>query len=148
MNMLCIRYFFELRDGEGKTAYYGNYAFYDREPECIEEMFDCPQLSREEERYEAPEWAKGKVVYQIFVDRFASDREVLPEEWYRQELNHKDSLHGSLKGITGKLPWLKELGWMCFISRRFFGQIPHTSMTRWIICRSILISAQRRICGN
>ena len=53
VNMLCIRYFFELRDGEGKTAYYGNYAFYDREPECIEEMFDCPQLSREEERYEA-----------------------------------------------------------------------------------------------
>lgn len=110
VNMLCIRYFFELRDGEGKTAYYGNYAFYDREPECIEEMFDCPQLSREEERYEAPEWAKGKVVYQIFVDRFASDKEVPPEEWYRQELNHKDSLHGSLKGITGKLPWLKELG--------------------------------------
>lgn len=110
INMLCIRYYFELKDPEGITAYYGNYSFYIREPEVIDEMFDCPQLSREEERYDAPEWAGGKVVYQIFVDRFASDREVPAEEWYRQGLNHKDSLHGSLRGITRRLPYLKELG--------------------------------------
>lgn len=110
INMLCIRYFFEMEDQEAATVYYGNYSFYDREPEVIEEMFDCPQLSREEERYDAPEWARGKVVYQIFVDRFASDKEVPAEEWYRQELTHKDSLHGSLRGIIRKLPYLKELG--------------------------------------
>lgn len=110
VNMLCIRYYFELTDSRGETVYYGNYSFYDRMPECIEEMFDCPQLSREEERYEAPEWARGKVVYQIFVDRFAADRDVPAEEWYRQELTHLDSLHGSLKGITQKIPYLKELG--------------------------------------
>lgn len=110
INMLCIRYFFEMEDQDAATVYYGNYSFYDREPEVIEEMFDCPQLSREEERYDAPEWARGKVVYQIFVDRFASDKEVPAEEWYRQELTHKDSLHGSLRGIIRKLPYLKELG--------------------------------------
>ncbi len=110
VNMLCIRYFFELTDSRGEVVYYGNYSFYDRIPECIEEMFDCPQLSREEEKYEAPEWAKGKVVYQIFVDRFATDKNVPAEEWYREDLGHKDSLRGSLKGITQKIPYLKELG--------------------------------------
>lgn len=110
VNMLCIRYFFELTDSRGEVTYYGNHSFYDRMPECIEEMFDCPQLSREEEKYEASEWARGKVVYQIFVDRFATDRNVSAEEWYRQDLGHRDSLRGSLKGITEKIPYLKELG--------------------------------------
>ena len=110
VNMLCIRYYFEIRDMEGEITYYGNYAFHKTEPTVIEEMFDCPQLSREEERYEAPAWAKGKVVYQIFVDRFASDKDVPAEEWYRQDLNHRDSLHGSLKGITQSIPYLKNLG--------------------------------------
>lgn len=110
VNMLCIRYFFELTDVRGEVVYYGNYSFYDRTPECIEEMFDCPQLSREEERHQAPEWAGGKVVYQIFVDRFATDKNVPAEKWYRQDLGHKDSLQGSLRGITQKIPYLKELG--------------------------------------
>ena len=69
VNMLCIRYYFEIRDTKGAVTYYGNYAFYETEPNVIEEMFDCPQLSREEERYESPGWAKRKFVYQIFVDR-------------------------------------------------------------------------------
>lgn len=110
VNMLCIRYFFELKDSEGTTVYYGNYSFYDRVPNCVDEMFDCPQLSREEERYEAPEWARGKVVYQIFVDRFATDQNVPAEEWYRQDLGHTESLKGNLKGIRSKIPYLKELG--------------------------------------
>lgn len=110
INMLCIRYFFELKDREGSTVYYGNYSFYDRAPEAIEEMFDCPQLSREEEAYRAPEWAGGRVVYQIFVDRFAADQDVSAEEWYRQDLGHKDSLRGSLEGIRQRIPYLKELG--------------------------------------
>lgn len=110
VNMLCIRYYFEIQDAKGNTAYYGNYSFFEAEPDCIEEMFDCPQLSREEESYAAPRWAKGKVVYQIFVDRFATDKEVAPEEWYRQNLNHRDSLRGSLRGITQKIPYLRDLG--------------------------------------
>lgn len=110
VNMLCIRYYFEIQDTKGETLYYGNYSFSETEPDCIEEMFDCPQLSREEESYEAPDWAKGKVVYQIFVDRFATDKDVTEGEWYRQDLNHRESLRGSLKGITLKLPYLKALG--------------------------------------
>lgn len=110
VNMLCIRYYFQIQDTKGETLYYGNYSFSETEPDCIEEMFDCPQLSREEESYEAPDWAKGKVVYQIFVDRFASDKDVTEGEWYRQDLNHRESLRGSLKGITQKLPYLKALG--------------------------------------
>lgn len=110
VNMLCIRYFFEITDSRGKTVYYGNYFFYDSMPERIEEMFDCPQLSREEENYEAPEWARGRVVYQIFVDRFATDKNVPDEEWYRQDLGHNESLKGSLRGIRDKIPYLKELG--------------------------------------
>ena len=45
-------------------------------------MFDCPLKSKEEDRFLVPEWAKGKVVYQIFPDRFASSHEVDEKLWY------------------------------------------------------------------
>lgn len=109
-DMLCVRYFFEMQDGQGETLYYGNYGFYEKLPEDIDDMFDCPLASREEESFRAPEWAAGKVVYQIFVDRFATDRDVPEEEWYRKDLTHRDSLRGNLRGITRSLPYLKKLG--------------------------------------
>lgn len=110
VDMLCIRYYFEIRGMQGETVYYGNYSFYETAPDCVDNMFDCPQLSRREECLDAPEWAGGKVVYQIFADRFATDKDVSEEEWYRQDLGHEDSLRGSLRGITQKIPYLKELG--------------------------------------
>ena len=74
-------------------------------------MFDCPLKSKEEDRFLVPEWAKGKVVYQIFPDRFAASHEVDEKLWYDAPVKNWRALYGgNLKGITDKLEYLKDLG--------------------------------------
>ena len=79
------------------------------------------------ENFEIPKWAKGAIVYQIFVDRFfKSDKRDYPHlpgrnyriwghfvNWHRDssgEFHNNDFFGGNLKGIEEKLPYLKELG--------------------------------------
>lgn len=110
IDVVCLRYFFEIEDTAGNVAYYGNHNFYD---ECIEDigrMFDCPQNLREEEIFELPAWAKNKVVYQIFPSRFAADKDVPEEVWYQAPIGHKADLKGSLRGVINRLDYIKGLG--------------------------------------
>lgn len=110
IDVVCLRYFFEIKDTAGNTAYYGNHNFYS---ECItdlDRMFDCPQNLREEEMFVLPDWAKNKVVYQIFPSRFATDKEVSDEEWYQSPIGHQADLKGSLRGIINHLDHIKSLG--------------------------------------
>ena len=110
IDVVCLRYFFEIEDVSGKVTYYGNHNFYD---ECIidiDRMFDCPQNLREEEMFELPDWARNKVVYQIFPSRFASDQDVPEEVWYQAPIGHKADLKGSLRGIINHLDYIRELG--------------------------------------
>ena len=109
-DVICLRYFFELRDTEGNIAYYGNYEFFDGEIGHIDRMFDCPQNLREEEMFVVPSWAKNQVVYQIFPSRFSSSRKVDKEQWYKTPISHQDELYGDLRGIINRLDYLKELG--------------------------------------
>ncbi len=111
LDMICFRYFFELIDASGEKLYYGNYTFWERKPKEIRQMFDCPLKSKEEDRFLVPKWAKGKVVYQIFPDRFASSHEVDEKLWYDAPVKNWRALYGgNLKGITDKLEYLKDLG--------------------------------------
>lgn len=110
MDMVCLRYFFEIEDRAGDVTYYGNHGFYDGPIDDVDRMFDCPQTLREEERFLLPAWAENKVVYQIFPSRFATDRDVPEEEWYRAPIGHRADLKGSLRGIINRLGYLKELG--------------------------------------
>ncbi len=110
MDVVCLRYFFELVDYEGKRTFYGNYDFYDSVIGDIENMFDCPQNLREEEAFLVPDWAKNKVFYQIFPSRFATTEKVADDLWYKAPIGHRDNLKGSLKGILAHLDYLKELG--------------------------------------
>lgn len=110
IDVVCLRYFFEIEDQTGAVAYYGNYDFYDQCITDIDRMYDCPQNLREEELFELPQWAKNKVVYQIFPSRFASDQDIPAELWYQAPIGHKTDLKGSLRGITGRLEYLKGLG--------------------------------------
>lgn len=109
-SVICLRYFFELTDKEGKTAYYGNYEFKDTVIESIDKMFDCPQNLREEEQFIVPEWAKNAVVYQIFPSRFASSKKQDDALWYKAPIGYKEDLHGDLPGLISRLPHMKELG--------------------------------------
>ncbi len=88
IDVVCLRYFFEIEDQEGKTVYYGNHNFYDQCITSIDRMYDCPQTLREEERFELPAWAENKVIYQIFPARFAADREVPEETWYQAPIDN------------------------------------------------------------
>ena len=110
IDVVCLRYFFEIQDTAGDVTYYGNHNFYDEHITNIDRMFDCPQTLREEERFALPAWAKNKVVYQIFPSRFATDKDVPEEIWYQAPIGHKADLKGSLRGIINRLDYIKELG--------------------------------------
>ena len=110
IDAVCFRYFFEIEDASGNVTYYGNHNFYNDTITDIDKMFDCPQNLREEEIFELPDWAKNKVVYQIFPSRFATDKDIPEEIWYQAPIDHKADLKGSLKGIIDHLHYIKELG--------------------------------------
>lgn len=110
IDVVCLRYFFEIKDTAGNVAYYGNHDFYDQPITEIDRMFDCPQNLREEEMFVLPGWAKNKVIYQIFPSRFAADKEVPEAEWYQAPIGHRADLKGSLRGIINHLEYIKRLG--------------------------------------
>lgn len=110
IDVVCLRYFFEIRDTAGRVVFYGNHNFYEEYITDIDRMYDCPQNLREEELYELPEWAKNKVVYQIFPSRFATDKAVSEEEWYQAPIGHQADLKGSLRGIIQHLDYIRQLG--------------------------------------
>lgn len=110
IDVICLRYYFALTDKTGVTAYFGNGEFYEEPIDSIHFMFDCPQNLREEERFEIPEWAKNKVVYQIFPSRYASSKEIADELWYKMPIGARDDLKGDLRGIINHFNHLVELG--------------------------------------
>lgn len=110
IDVICLRYYFEITDREGNTTYYGNYDFYDENITNIDKMFDLPQNLREEEQFDIPSWAENKVVYQIFPSRYATTENVEESLWYKSPVNNMDNLHGNLRGIINHLPHIKELG--------------------------------------
>ena len=109
-DMLCLRYYFEIRDFCGAVIWYGDSRFFPGEPTDIECMFDCPVLSRLEQTFRIPAWAKSAVVYQIFPSRYATTEDVPEDVWYKAPIGHKDDLKGNLRGITDHLPHIKEMG--------------------------------------
>jgi len=111
LDMVCFRYFFELVDRNDQSIYYGNYTFFDKKPKEISQMFDCPLKSKEEDRFLVPKWAKGKVVYQIFPDRFSGGEEVNESLWYDAPVKNWRAMYGGkLRGIINKLQYIKDLG--------------------------------------
>lgn len=110
MDMVCLRYQFELEDYEGNVLFYANHEFYNEPRTHIDYMYDCPQNLREEEMVVTPEWARNKVVYQIFPSRFATSKKVSEKTWYQTPIDHKADLKGDLRGIIEHLDHLKELG--------------------------------------
>ena len=109
-HVVCLRYWFEITDTAGNTVYYANCRLWDRPPVHLDDMFDCPQNLREEERFVTPAWAENKVIYQIFPSRFASSRTVPEALWYKAPISAADNLGGDLRGILGHLEYIRELG--------------------------------------
>lgn len=110
IDVVCLRYYFEITDTKGKTSFYGNIDFYDEKIADRDLMFDLPQNLREEELFDIPEWSKNKIVYQIFTARYASSKNIPDSVWYKENLTWNDNFCGDLKGIISKLEYIKDLG--------------------------------------
>ncbi len=133
-------YRFELTDYENRTRYYGpSFGKKGGSGTLYEKEADCPSYQITVFKYErkVPDWYKNGIVYQIFPDRFAREEGVTDEELAAKLKGHKqgparkivswdkdpsyergedgkilswDFYGGSLKGITEKLPYLKDFG--------------------------------------
>lgn len=96
------------------------------------------QLTVYDKEFKTPDWLKGKLIYQIFPDRFygsgkekknvPSDR-VMRTDWggepgwlpnERGEVLNNDFFGGDLEGIKEKLPYLKSLGVGCIYLNPIF----------------------------
>lgn len=109
-HVVCLRYWFELIDTQGKTVYFSNFMFAETPFINVNDMFDCPQNMREEARFQTPEWAENKVIYQIFPSRFASHKHVPHKEWYKAPISYNDDLQGDLRGIIKHFDHFQNLG--------------------------------------
>lgn len=110
IDVVCLRYYFELIDQQGRILYYSNCRFLSEAPDDNDRMFDLPQNLREIERFSVPEWAKNKVVYQAFPARFASSKPVDDAIWYKTPMDRVTELGGDLKGMTQRLEHIRDLG--------------------------------------
>lgn len=110
LDLVCLRYYFELTDTAGQTLYFGMDEVLPAPPTDIERMFDCPQTLREAGRFIAPDWAANKVVYQVFPARFAAGRAVPNRVWYQAPIGPFAELYGDLKGLTARLDYIADLG--------------------------------------
>lgn len=110
IDVVCLRYFFEIIDRAGERVYYSNCRFLREPPEDNDRMFDCPQNLREVERFETPRWADNAVIYQIFPARFAASEPVSEKHWYQAPIKGQPDLRGDLKGISQRLEYIRDLG--------------------------------------
>ena len=100
------------------------------EPKIAENNYDDLKnwtITIYDKEFEVPDWAKGSIMYHIFVDRFYKSESYNPEkikgritkkwgelpEWNMEKNNRNnntDFFMGNLKGIEEKIPYLKSLG--------------------------------------
>lgn len=87
----------------------------------VEDWLSEWQLTVYDKNFETPQWAKNKIMYQIFPDRFyrsnnymynpaKNDREIVTN-WFATPKNQgNDFFMGNIAGIIEKLPYIKETG--------------------------------------
>lgn len=115
----AVRYFFKLNTSDGE--YYYNRLGLDRARRAEGDFVITPGFS-------TPDWAKGAVFYQIYVDRFCNGdttNDVLDNEYiyigepvkrvtkwdrYPSNMDVRDFYGGDLAGVIQKLDYIKGLG--------------------------------------
>ncbi|REJ15069.1 MAG: alpha-glycosidase [Caldibacillus debilis] len=108
-----LRYGFEIHSTKQKI-FYGEKGFFDRVPDEDIANFFCFPFINGEDLFQAPEWVKNTVWYQIFPERFANGNKendppgTLP--WASAEPASDNFFGGDLEGIIGKLDYLSDLG--------------------------------------
>ncbi len=105
----------------------GNNKFYMNIDSEITNYLNNNKLGKLSVNFDTPDWAKGAIMYQIFVDRFNRGESKPPKEMPRRHVYpsfdtpvnpyydenrdiNNDFYGGDLKGITNKLDYIKSLG--------------------------------------
>lgn len=105
-----MRYGFLLEDFDGKIHLYIETGFYHPEENDImneiNSFFAFPYIHKTDV-FEAPEWVKDTVWYQIFPDRFITDQTA---EMADRALGQEEIFGGTLKDIIENLDYIKGLG--------------------------------------
>ena len=128
-NRVC--YYFKLETEEEWTYYYAD-LFRKEMPEIVindvmiegrSEYYQYPFILREE-ILDVPQWFKNAVVYNIFPDSFASEKEKLERAGTDITLENgvvsKSRLGGTIKGITANLDYIQKLGFTCIYLNPIF----------------------------
>ena len=129
----CLLWYDFVVELEGRCFYYSNS---EDSLGGIGVMTEVPaansyQITVYDKSYQTPEWFRGKVMYQIFPDRFCRGKKgvdlsrkqgnyQLHEDWYAPPAQNRhpyedgpaynDFYGGNISGIIEKLPYLKEMG--------------------------------------
>lgn len=128
-NRVC--YYFKLEDGKEWTYYYADQftkelpdiILEDRFVEGRSEYYQYPFILREEIP-DVPQWFKEAVVYNIFPDSFATDKESLTikekQIVFKDGTSSKALCGGTIRGIKENLEYIKELGFNCIYLNPIF----------------------------
>ena len=110
-----LQYYFEIH-GKGETyAVYENTILPLAEAEKISRQFFKYAWMNSSDIIRPPEWVRDTVWYQIMPDRFCRDSEAPSDDKFRkwgdfEDPEWNDVYGGTIKGITQRLPYLKDLG--------------------------------------
>ncbi len=110
-----LQYYFEIAAGSERARLFEDRLYMESEWDgMVKEYFKFPWL-HQTDVFRVPEWVKGTVWYQIMPDRFArgnAENKRMPlREWGDEAgMQYGDFYGGDLRGIIGKLPYLRGLG--------------------------------------
>ncbi|ETI70841.1 alpha-glycosidase [Neobacillus vireti] len=108
-----LRYGFLLNDGT-ETVCFTEKGFYSEPPVDDTAYYFCFPFMNKADIFQAPEWVKNTVWYQIFPERFANgNKDIDPDEvlpWGSEEPTPTNFFGGDIEGIQQKIPYLKDLG--------------------------------------
>jgi len=112
-----LRYYFYLEDWNNTKFWYSERGLTRERPwGWSGGYFQFPKI-KEEDLWQAPDWARNAVFYQIFPERFArssqdkkiTSRGIKLTSWGKKPDRHT-FMGGDLQGITEKLDYIKQLG--------------------------------------
>lgn len=108
-----LRYAFLIEDKDNNQEVYHAHGYSKPEKDLlynnVQMFFNIPYL-HEADKCHTPEWVKDRIWYQIFPDRFYGHNNQSKLDWNNSEVDNMEHYGGNLKGITEKLPYLKDLG--------------------------------------
>ncbi|WP_182201435.1 alpha-glycosidase [Paraliobacillus salinarum] len=108
-----LRYGFYCQGLMEDQVYYTEKGYFEEMPQDIGNYF-CFPFIHQNDSFQAPEWVKDTVWYQIFPERFANgDHSINPEntlDWGKEQPTPENFFGGDFQGIINHLDHLQELG--------------------------------------